>query len=182
MRQQRVGSCSWRGRGLLWALAQALLPASGAAARVANWTRRSEPRLAAGAVVAIALLAVSLGRRRPSREAGAAVRRLREPARRRSDGTRFLSGGGYRYDYWRVAWLEFKDAPLRGQGAGNYDDLYFSERRTTEDIRQPHSLPLQTLAELGLVGACCSSPGCGRSAARASGASRAGRASVPRAA
>ena len=25
-------------------------------------------------------------------------------------GTRFLSGGGYRYDYWRVAWHEFKDA------------------------------------------------------------------------
>ena len=60
-----------------------------------------------------------------------------------SDSTRFLSGGGYRYDYWRVAWLEFKDAPLRGQGAGNYDDLYFIERRTSEDIRQPHSLPLQ---------------------------------------
>ncbi len=35
--------------------------------------------------------------------------------------TRFLSGGGYRYDYWRVAWLEFEDEPLRGQGAGNYD-------------------------------------------------------------
>ena len=69
-----------------------------------------------------------------------------------SDSTRFLSGGGYRYDYWRVAWLEFKDAPLRGQGAGNYDDLYFLERRTSEDIRQPHSLPLQVLAELGLVG------------------------------
>ena len=66
--------------------------------------------------------------------------------------TRFLSGGGYRYDYWRVAWLEFKDAPLRGQGAGNYDDLYFVERRTSEDIRQPHSLQMQTLAELGLVG------------------------------
>jgi hypothetical protein len=67
--------------------------------------------------------------------------------------TRFLSGGGNRYDYWRVAWLEFEDAPLRGQGAGNYDRLYFLERRTSEDVRQPHSLPLQVLAELGLVGA-----------------------------
>ena len=35
--------------------------------------------------------------------------------------TRFTSGGGYRYDYWRVAWREFKDRPLQGQGAGNYD-------------------------------------------------------------
>ncbi|HLM51412.1 MAG TPA: O-antigen ligase family protein [Solirubrobacteraceae bacterium] len=66
--------------------------------------------------------------------------------------TRFLSGGGYRYDYWRVAWLEFSEQPLRGVGAGNYDVRYFAERRTTEDIRQPHSLPMQLLAELGLVG------------------------------
>ena len=70
-----------------------------------------------------------------------------------SDKTRFLSGGGNRYDYWRVALDEFKDDPVRGQGAGSYQFTYFEERRTTEDIRQPHSLELQTLAELGLVGA-----------------------------
>jgi hypothetical protein len=67
--------------------------------------------------------------------------------------TRFLSGGGYRYDYWRVAWLEFKEKPLNGVGAGNYDLRYFADRRTSEDIRQPHSLPMQVLAELGIVGA-----------------------------
>ena len=66
--------------------------------------------------------------------------------------TRFLSGGGYRYDYWRVAWKEFSSEPLRGLGAGNYPRDYFLERRTSEDIRQPHSLPMQTLAELGIVG------------------------------
>ena len=36
--------------------------------------------------------------------------------------------------------------------AGNYDWLYFLRRRTNEDIRQPHSLPLQALGELGIVG------------------------------
>ena len=69
-----------------------------------------------------------------------------------SSDTRFLSGGGYRYDYWRVAWQEFKDEPLHGVGAGNYTVGYFTERRTSEDIRQPHSLPMQMLAELGLPG------------------------------
>jgi len=69
-----------------------------------------------------------------------------------SSDTRFLSGGGYRYDYWRVAWQEFKDEPLHGVGAGNYTVDYFTERRTSEDIRQPHSLPMQLLAELGLPG------------------------------
>ncbi|MEJ7784389.1 MAG: O-antigen ligase family protein [Solirubrobacteraceae bacterium] len=69
-----------------------------------------------------------------------------------SSDTRFLSGGGYRYDYWRVAWQEFKDEPLHGVGAGNYTVGYFTERRTSEDIRQPHSLPMQLLAELGIPG------------------------------
>lgn len=66
--------------------------------------------------------------------------------------SRFTSGGGNRYDYWRVAAGQFGDHPVRGIGAGNYDRTYFTERRTTEDIKQPHSLPLQTVAELGIVG------------------------------
>jgi hypothetical protein len=66
--------------------------------------------------------------------------------------TRFLSGGGYRYDYWRIAWQEFKREPLHGVGAGSYDVDYFRDRRTNEDIRQPHSVPMQLLAELGLPG------------------------------
>jgi Flp pilus assembly protein TadD len=66
---------------------------------------------------------------------------------------RFLSGGGNRYDYWRVAWKEFRSEPLRGVGAGNYQIDYYQHRRTTEAITQPHSIELQTLAELGAVGA-----------------------------
>ena len=67
-------------------------------------------------------------------------------------GTRFFSGGGNRYDYWRVAMVEFRSEPIRGVGAGGYDVGYYLHRRTTEPITQPHSLELQTLAELGLVG------------------------------
>ena len=66
---------------------------------------------------------------------------------------RLLSGGGDRYDYWRVAWIEFRSEPLRGVGAGNYQPGYYRDRRTTEAIEQPHSIELQTLAELGIVGA-----------------------------
>ncbi len=67
-------------------------------------------------------------------------------------GSRLFSGAGNRYDYWRVALIEFRSAPLAGVGAGNYDPGYYLHRRTTEAITQPHSLELQTLAELGLVG------------------------------
>jgi len=65
---------------------------------------------------------------------------------------RLFSGGGNRDDYWRVALKEFDGSPVRGVGAGNYDVGYYRYRHTTEDITQPHSIELQTLAELGLVG------------------------------
>jgi hypothetical protein len=70
-----------------------------------------------------------------------------------SASSRFLSGGGNRYDYWRVGLDEFTDHPLRGVGAAGYPVGWFRERRGTEDVRQPHSLELQALAETGLVGA-----------------------------
>jgi len=66
--------------------------------------------------------------------------------------TRFSQGAGNRYDYWRIAVDQFLDHPVRGLGAGGYAETYFRERRTSEDIRQPHSLELQTLSELGIVG------------------------------
>ncbi|MDQ3632383.1 MAG: O-antigen ligase family protein [Actinomycetota bacterium] len=67
-------------------------------------------------------------------------------------GSRLLSGSGTRYDYWRVAVDAWQDRPLLGLGAGNYDRAYFPQRRQNEDVRQPHSIELQTLSELGLVG------------------------------
>lgn len=67
--------------------------------------------------------------------------------------TRLFSGAGNRYDYWRIAWRVFLAHPFVGVGAGNYRESYFRERRTTEAIQNPHSIELQTLAELGVVGA-----------------------------
>jgi tetratricopeptide (TPR) repeat protein len=66
--------------------------------------------------------------------------------------SRLASGAGNRYDYWRVAVDAWRAHPLAGVGAGGYDKPYFAHRVTSEDIRQPHSLPLQVLAELGIAG------------------------------
>ena len=66
--------------------------------------------------------------------------------------TRFTTSSGQRYDLWRIAWLEFRDAPVGGVGAGNYQFRYFEDRRTDRNLTDPHSLPIGLLAETGFVG------------------------------
>jgi O-Antigen ligase len=66
--------------------------------------------------------------------------------------TRFLEAGGFRKDLWRVALDEFKNNPVGGVGAGNYDDDYYRLRRNPEYVVVPHSLELQMAAELGIGG------------------------------
>jgi O-Antigen ligase len=65
---------------------------------------------------------------------------------------RFTSLGGDRYAYWRAAYHAFESDPGRGIGPGSFE-FYWSRNGTTDQlIRNPHSLYLQKLAELGLAG------------------------------
>ena len=109
--------------------------------------------IVAAAVVGSAALVAATGNPfDEARDQYNAFANLREEQGEPGARSRFASGGGYRFDYWRIAANEFADAPLRGVGAGNYDQRYFIERATRENIQQPHSMPMQLLAELGLVG------------------------------
>jgi O-antigen ligase len=71
-----------------------------------------------------------------------------------------LSGGAARYgtlesnryDYWSVALRAFGTQPLHGVGAGNWSVWWLRYRPITEFATDAHSLELQTLAELGVVG------------------------------
>ena len=137
--------------GLVWAVVvlslHRLAPAgSPARVRVRRFTSAALVALGLAAAVAIGVNAGAIERRIHSQyEAFVQL----SPG---SGGSRLVSGAGNRYDYWRVALIEFRSAPLDGVGAGSYDTGYYLRRRTTEAITQPHSLELQTLAELGLVG------------------------------
>jgi O-antigen ligase len=62
-----------------------------------------------------------------------------------------LSSDG-RIDLWRAAWHEFASRPVLGGGAGTYEQYWRQHRPTSLDVRDAHSLYLETLAELGLVG------------------------------
>jgi hypothetical protein len=57
-----------------------------------------------------------------------------------------------RYAYWGVALRAFGDEPLRGLGAGGWAVYWLKYRKIVESAQDAHSLPLQTAAELGIVG------------------------------
>lgn len=68
-------------------------------------------------------------------------------------GSRYTySGNLNRSDFWRVALLQFGDAPINGEGSGSFRTRYLLERDTSEAPREAHSLPLETLGELGAIG------------------------------
>jgi len=126
--------------GLLLAAGLALGPAE---RRLAGRRVPRHPRaLAAGAaVVAVAAigLALAVG---PLTAAGGAA------------DSRFAAGAGSgRYDFWRVAALEFVHHPLTGVGADNFAHDYVRDRRTGEEPLYPHSLAWRALAQTGIVGA-----------------------------
>jgi hypothetical protein len=124
------------------AAAAALLQAR-AEERPAPLRLRAAPVVAV--VVALALLpyaAVVLAERGgPSRDAafGATNARLSDV-------------GSHRLSYWRVAIDVAADHPVAGAGPGAFAVEWLRRRTIDERVRNTHSLELQTLADLGLVG------------------------------
>jgi hypothetical protein len=66
--------------------------------------------------------------------------------------SRYVTLQSNRYAYWRVAFRAFGDEPLHGVGAGGWAVWWLRYRPFNDFAQDAHSLPLQTLAELGLVG------------------------------
>jgi O-antigen ligase len=65
---------------------------------------------------------------------------------------RLGSAGSNRYAYWDVAVQTFAEEPAIGVGAGGFAASWLEKREIDETVRDAHSLPLETAAELGLVG------------------------------
>jgi len=65
---------------------------------------------------------------------------------------RLTSAKGARSDGYRVAIDGFEERPLIGGGAGSFEVRYARDRDIDTKIRDAHSLPLETLGELGAVG------------------------------
>jgi hypothetical protein len=65
---------------------------------------------------------------------------------------RALLGLGDRAQYWRVAWRVVERHPLLGSGAGTFDEQWLRYRGSGVSVRDAHSLYLETVSELGVVG------------------------------
>jgi hypothetical protein len=70
------------------------------------------------------------------------------------DPGRLLStNSGNRWVWWEEAAGAWSDRPLAGWGAGSFPVLHREYRKNGLDVLQPHNVPLEFLAETGLVGA-----------------------------
>lgn len=92
-------------------------------------SERADPRVREGAG-AESPMTGSAGRAKTARPTGLEVRTL----------------------YWGVAAQGFAEAPVQGGGAGTYEFLWERLRPRDLPVTDAHSLPLETLAELGVVG------------------------------
>lgn len=63
-----------------------------------------------------------------------------------------LQLGSYRYDIWRVALDEFRSHPLAGIGSRGFQVAYLQHRHSPDVPARAHSVWLDALGELGIVG------------------------------
>ena len=72
-----------------------------------------------------------------------------------TSASRFGSVETVRYAFWGVALEEWRDHPLRGIGSGGFAVDWRADRDGREPAVDAHSLYIETLGELGLVGTAC---------------------------
>jgi O-antigen ligase len=109
--------------------------------------------LALGLLAALLLVTATIRVGGPSEVAARAGDAFRNPPRGTEPSQRFFSlSGGRRDRYWSVAWEDFETSPLVGSGSGTFGRYWLEHRPVGKFVRDAHSLYLETLAELGLIG------------------------------
>jgi hypothetical protein len=123
--------------------------------RLPPLTGRQLVGIAAGAVVVVALGVVLASGGDPAAWAERVADDFTSPATAEETESPSRLGelsSNSRWDWWREAWDIFEADPIAGAGAGSFSIARRPIRRSTIDAKEPHSIPLQFLAETGLVG------------------------------
>ncbi|MEA2292094.1 MAG: hypothetical protein QOF17_1114 [Solirubrobacteraceae bacterium] len=132
--------------GAAAALAQAALARREAAGALSSGTLPATVRRAVAAAVAVGVVAAAV-----LLLAGEGGPRSGTPAFG-ADASRLASVQSSRYDYWRAAVDTWADHPVAGVGASGFAVEWLRRRTVREAAHDAHSLPLETAAELGLLG------------------------------
>jgi len=69
-----------------------------------------------------------------------------------SASSHLLQLGSYRYDIWRVGLHQFENHPLAGIGSRGFGAAYLEHRDSPDTPARAHSVELDALSELGIVG------------------------------
>jgi O-antigen ligase len=132
------------GSGLGWGALSSSLPRASPVHRAAGWVAAGAAGVAAAVLVAAA---DPVERFRSFRQLPA------EAGTPASVQSHLLSAGGSgRWQYWQAAWEQFESRPLLGRGAGSFEAWWAQHGTIPTFVRDAHSLYLETLGELGLVG------------------------------
>jgi O-antigen ligase len=67
----------------------------------------------------------------------------------------FNLSGSWRGDLWRSALSNASAHLATGSGAGSFEAYWLEHRKIPKKVRDAHSLYLETLSELGVIGLCC---------------------------
>lgn len=133
--------------GVVWGLVDRRVRLSAARERAAG---RAAAAITAAAVAATIVLALATG------APGALSDRWQEfkqgGAAPYAGSGRLSSAQTNRYDFWVVSMDLFKESPLRGIGAENFQAEYLKRGNSGEQPRYPHSLEMSVLAQTGIVG------------------------------
>jgi hypothetical protein len=106
------------------------------------------------AALAVGAIVIATSDPGPGERLGNSWRSFKAGYPTQTAGTHFSLGlGSNRYDFWRVALLEFRRHPLAGVGVDNFAEGYVRDRRSAEEPLYPHSLELGVLGQTGVVGA-----------------------------
>ena len=130
--------------GLTWAARAGMLP------RIPAVPRR-KALIATGATVGVVLVGF-LAAGGPG-YVGDRFEKFKEPTALETDAARLTSASGNgRWQYWSSAVDAFETAPSTGIGPGTFQFWWNENRRDFGVVRDAHSLFVENLAELGIVG------------------------------